>query len=489
MTYGLTDSGFNLKNLAAIKEEIEQDLRDGISSDLELTSDTPEGQLVGVFSKQLSDAWQALEAVYYSRFRHTATGNSLDYANTMIAVTRKGATSSKATLRVYGDLGVVIPSGSIVSRLNYESVKFATSGDATIDKQLRESFTIEIPSDAVSGTYKVIYNGDESEALEFDHDEQALVDALKTIPDLAGLTITVSLAAQVFTVEIDEAQAFTDFAIENIDMLNESAESVSPTLASVVKGDADHAEVEVVCTETGAIVAPANSLTVIEFDVDGVESVSNPEAAEVGDVRESDADYTRRADESLSTAGSATLEAIKAAVTAVDDVNTVLAYENDRTVTDEQGIPPGQVLVVVDGGDDDEIGAALWESKGGGTGYYGDVEVTVQDDDGNNQLVYFSRPTSTTLYIIVDITKGDDYPADGDDQVKAALVAYGATLAIGDSLNVNPKLASSLADIDGIDNLELYVGTAAEPVNQGTLSPAATEVFSISADNIEVNDV
>ena len=62
----------------------------------------------------------------------------------------------------------------------------------------------------------------------------------------------------------------------------------------------------------------------------------------------------------------------------------------------------------------------------------------VTDSQGFAQTIKFSRPTTVDIYVEVDLTVDSNlYPANGDDQVEAAIVAYGDALGIGTDVVVH----------------------------------------------------
>ena len=90
--YGLTDSGFSIKRLPIIKEEIEANLRNRINQNIDLRAESLFGQFVGLESEMATIFWEVLQDIYLSQYPDYATGNSLDYAVSINGVTRIKAT-------------------------------------------------------------------------------------------------------------------------------------------------------------------------------------------------------------------------------------------------------------------------------------------------------------------------------------------------------------------------------------------------------------
>ena len=75
--YGLTDSGFSIKRLPIIKEEIEANLRNRINQNIDLRAESLFGQFVGLESEMATIFWEVLQDIYLSQYPDYATGNTL----------------------------------------------------------------------------------------------------------------------------------------------------------------------------------------------------------------------------------------------------------------------------------------------------------------------------------------------------------------------------------------------------------------------------
>ena len=101
-----------------------------------------------------------------------------------------------------------------------------------------------------------------------------------------------------------------------------------------------------------------------------------------------------RREQSLQVTGAGTLPSIVARLQDdVSGVTTVKGYENRTDVIDVSGRPPHSIEMVVEGGDDQDIIDTLWLVKGGGIQTFGNTSGVAVDSNGNNQTLYFSRPT------------------------------------------------------------------------------------------------
>lgn len=186
--------------------------------------------------------------------------------------------------------------------------------------------------------------------------------------------------------------------------------------------------------------------------LDTFESTAQP--IEGNDV-ETDAALRARMEIERYRRGQGPLEAIRAAVSDVEGVTYVQAWQNVTLVTDANGIPGKAVNVVVDGGDDADIAAAIWSAMPAGIEAYGtDVSTTTEDVSGFLQPVAFDRVDDVDLHVRATVTTStseETPPDDVEAAVKEALLEYtDANWSIG--TDVLPyRLAGALQGISGID--------------------------------------
>lgn len=384
MSFGVTVDGFVTKRLADIKLEIETTLKATFGAGINLSAESPLGQLVGIFAEREANLWELAEGVYNSAYPDTAEGVGLDNAVALIGLARQGETYSTVSADLEGDPATLIPQGSIVSVDGDPDARFVLDQDVTLDG-------------AGEGT-----------------------------------------------------GAFT-------------AESA------------------------GAVAAPAASLTVIETPVAGWDTVTNPLDAEIGDEVETDSELKIRRAASIQRAGAGTAEAIRSDLLAVDGVTAALVFENTTEVTDGFGRPAKSFEAVVEGGTDADIAQVIWDDKPAGIATYGTETVVVTDSQGFDHDVKFSRPTTVDIWVELDLTTTAAYPVNGDDLVKAAVLAYGDALSLNDDVIVYPSLVAALAAVPGIIDVVVRVGTAVNPTLDDNVEIDTFEVASFDTSRIEVN--
>lgn len=207
---------------------------------------------------------------------------------------------------------------------------------------------------------------------------------------------------------------------------NADARFVSTTVAdNSGSGSPANISVWMEADTAGAVAALAGTLTDLEGSISGVNSITNAADADLGYDVEADSALRARRDREVQGAGATTLGAIKADVSAVDDVDEVKVFTNRDDVDDADGRPPHSFEVLVLGGADDDIAQAIWDSMPLGIQAYSDTadSGTAVDDEDNEHTVEFSRPTAHRIYVRITVeTDADTY--EGDAAVKAAIADF-----------------------------------------------------------------
>lgn len=246
-------------------------------------------------------------------------------------------------------------------------------------------------------------------------------------------------------------------------------------------------DVECRATVTGALAAPAGTLTEIVTPVSGWDTATNAADAEVGRDQETDADLRIRRRTTLQIAQAGGVAAIEARLLELSGVEFAGVAENRTDTTDGNGRPPHSIEAVVLGGVTVDVAETIYAAKPAGIATYGSSLATVVDSFGNDVVVYFSRPSSVSIYCSLDMATNSAFPAAGVTLAREAVVDYVSGLANGD--DVTPfGVVSSLAAIPGIVGVTPYLGTSAWPTIANTaVSLAITEIAAIDTSQVSVN--
>lgn len=204
-------------------------------------------------------------------------------------------------------------------------------------------------------------------------------------------------------------------------------------LASTI-GDTGFAYVDLVSEDYGPIAALAGSINTIVDGALGWETVINLTPAQPGRLLESDASFRRRRRETLAAQGSGTPAAVQSRLAGIESVLSHTFRENVENFTqviDGITLKPHSIWVCVDGGSDEEVAQALLNSKGGGSGWNGDVSVqALEATSGQTYSVQFDRPDVIAPLVRVAAKFSN---LDGVSIIKNALMQYASGELDGDA--------------------------------------------------------
>lgn len=251
----------------------------------------------------------------------------------------------------------------------------------------------------------------------------------------------------------------------------------------------DGTTIDVTATATviGALLAPADSCTLIKTPQYQITAVTNADDAIPGRYPETDPELRIRREKSVAIASQSLTDSLYAAVANIPGVSQCVVLENKEDVPDVNSLPPHSVFVCAQGGDNTTIAEMIRIQTSMGATLIGDVSVTVLDLQGHPNTIKFSRPELTEIYITVTLTELAGWPTDGVDRIKEALVAYGASsLKIGDDV-IQSRLYNPINDIPGFSISSVKLGFSPSPSAEDDLTISFDELAVIVADNIVVD--
>jgi uncharacterized phage protein gp47/JayE len=111
---GLTSSGFVPETYDDIKARIEGKL-ETLNPGFDFSPESPDGQLIGIMTYELFQAWAQLNNVYNSYNPTVASGAALRNIGLITGIPFGAASKSYATLETQGTVGTIIPALSLVA--------------------------------------------------------------------------------------------------------------------------------------------------------------------------------------------------------------------------------------------------------------------------------------------------------------------------------------------------------------------------------------
>ncbi|EDQ9732161.1 hypothetical protein DR30_004822 [Salmonella enterica subsp. enterica] len=260
--------------------------------------------------------------------------------------------------------------------------------------------------------------------------------------------------------------------------------------ASVVIGVDGTVTVTAICSNSGAVVALAGTITTINTPTRGWTSVTNPAAATVGAPAETDAELRIRQGQSVAIPSITPFEGVDGAIANIAGVTRHKLYENDTGKTDGNGLPPHSISAIVDGGDVTEIARTIRGNKGQGGRTWGKTSVTVPDKYGNPHIISFSRPTDVPVYGKITLKVFAGYTSQIGVQIQQAVADYINRLMIGDQVLLSRIYSpANLGVVSGgnaryYDIQELLIGKSPEAVAAANINIAYDESASCKPENI-----
>lgn len=481
MAFGINDTGFEIKRLQDIVEEkralavsLFQDLLEEEGDFVDTSDSSTLGRLINLATPSETTIWEQLQLAYSSLDPNTAIGVALDNIVQYGGISRLSPSYSTVTGLFSGDIGTLIPTDSIVSS-DLHANTFRTISPITITTTSASGVVIEVDAVQNSTAYTITYSvGVSTNTITYTSDSSALESEI-----LSGLEGVITASHPLLTVEIVD----DTLVILKDDIFTRSDFSVTSNL-SITKG---YKTGSMQAEELGALEAEANSLTVIDTPVLGWDSVTNPLAASAGNEEETDEELRLRFRNSKFERSTNILDALYSALTNVDSVESVTVYENDTDATDGNGLPPHSFMAVVLGGESEDIANTIWLNKPAGISSIGSTTVEIIDSQGFARDINFERPDPIPIYIEIELTTDSSYPADGDDQIKAAIINYAQeNFRVGSDI-IWSRLFTPINEIPGhqIDNL--FIGTSPSPAGTSNISIEFDEIGSFSTVNIIIS--
>lgn len=157
------------------------------------------------------------------------------------------------------------------------------------------------------------------------------------------------------------------------------------------------------------------------------------------------------------------------------------------TSTQSGGRPPKSFEAVVEGGADADVALKIWQLKPAGIQTFGNTHVVVTDSQGNPQGIDFTRATPVYIWVDVVLTLNpqETFPANGQELVSQAILAYGDTLGIGIDVIIQ-RVQAVCFSVPGIASATVQLARTLNPTD--TPSYVSTDI-NIGETEISVWDL
>lgn len=260
----------------------------------------------------------------------------------------------------------------------------------------------------------------------------------------------------------------------------------------VIIGDDGKIDVIFYAVENSDFIAPPNTINKIVTIVSGVERVNNKDRALSWIKLESDNSLFQRCVVFGSNSKNASFRSIMANVAGVDKVNRLNGAENptnqNKTIKNIE-LTPHSICLVVDGGENEDIAQALFESRATGCDMVGDVEVSIIRNE-QKYTYKFYRPTEVPLKFEIKVSaKGILIPSNFETQVKETIFNYINNLDIATTIT-QPMIANELIlKTENINILEVKFSLKSGNVGYDSINLDLNQVAIVSMEDIKVSEV
>lgn len=244
--------------------------------------------------------------------------------------------------------------------------------------------------------------------------------------------------------------------------------------------------------------AGVNEITVIANPLEGINSVTNPDAFFNGQDEEEDEDLKNRYYNSLGKLGNRRTESIRSSVLdEVEGVRACIVIENDTSETDADGRPRNSFETIVLGGNPEKIAQTIKDSKPGGIRAYGSTVLQVTDSQGRGHSIGFTYASKVFIYVKALVKKSTRYPLNGDSQIKDQIVRFiGGTAnnEVHDGLGMNvdvvlAKLEAQLFRIEGVEDVKCSLSTDGFVYLEENIEVGFAQVAETDSSKIEVSNL
>jgi uncharacterized phage protein gp47/JayE len=238
---------------------------------------------------------------------------------------------------------------------------------------------------------------------------------------------------------------------------------------------------------SGPLAIPAGSVNTIVSSRTGWTGVTQPLVGVIGKVPVSDLNYRNLRNKTVMRNYSGVTETIKARLLELG-VAQVSIVNNTSTSTHADGTPPLTVHVTV--GEivnvtDLEIAQVIMDSMGIGVPTHGANTFILEDSEGVQQNISFSRAVAVDVFMDINITFLDPDIGGAEASIKAALVAEINSLLAGEDV-IWSRLFGLITPYAKAQINDIQIGKSLAGLSAGNITIAEGEYTNITTGSIQL---
>lgn len=170
---GITNNGYETTPKATIKQEVQSIFTDALGNDLDLSDETPQGNLINGLTDMLHQIDMHRQSDFYARDLYKAVGLQLDIIGRELGIPRKDPVPTQILVNLQGAENYKIPAGTLANITTDSSKVFEFTNDVDIS-----SSSIQVTLTATNGSiYDSLTVGQQLQTQEY-------------IPQIYDITIT-----------------------------------------------------------------------------------------------------------------------------------------------------------------------------------------------------------------------------------------------------------------------------------------------------------
>lgn len=479
MTISFSDTGLVVDTQEEIRDQMAANAKINLAPFLgqtELRTDDSSviGRQLATVARPAAQNAEILQPILDQFDLNKAQGVQLDNILWRIhRIPRKGISQSEGLVILFGDIGVFVSKGSEVANSKTGDV-YSINDDITFDNN--DCNGIEINITSVGGTYTINYsvNGFLSES------PNIIVTAGSNDTTIQQIADRIVDAVNSQTSYLTASRNNDNSVKIIITDQNNTGDFSTTGYMSIVRS---YKPVYVTSQTYQASESNAGDISVIRTSLLGWRGVSNPFVIAESQGVEKDPDYRYRGNLIKGNTNTSSRNSILARIEAVRGVSFLNIQANNTPNPTSSGIVNNGLAITVQGGNEDDIAIAIADAIADGIETSGTITKITKDKNGGDKIVRFSRPQTVPLKISMSITIAPNFPTNGKNLIKQAIVDWFNSLKVGDDIYYS-RLYEPINSISGFSVRNLQIGKLNGSYGKDDIVLGHNEVATISAENI-----
>lgn len=433
------------------------------------------GRIFSITSMPAVQNAQIIPTWFASLDPNQAEGLQLDYLADINWMKRLPASQSEGYVMLFGDNGTVIPINTKVANVRNGDT-YSTNNEVILDNN--DANGIEVSINTISSPLTITYaiNG--------------YLSVSPTIQIVLGSNDTTQSAVADRIVDAVNSQSTYLVAKKNndnsvkiiIEDQNRTGDfNVSANL-SIVRA---YKPARVTSDTYASEDALENTVTVRKTSLIGFRGVTNPFKIFGSNGVEDDEKLRYRMKLNKGGNSTSSYNSILFALNSVSGVTFCNIQQNTADNTSGAGIINQGVAITVQGGDENDVALAIFNSLPVGIMTVGDITKTVTDVNGGSQTIKFSRPSQVPVEISMSLIVYPDFPIGGQVAIKSAIVEYFNNLAVGEDVYYS-RLYEPINSIRGFSVRNLKINKLGQTLGTEDIIISYNQIATISFENINI---